>query len=431
MKKIIKIVCIIFSLLSISSNSWSAEHTYTLTAAGVLPIMYDQDSSKITAIVGRQTKVDKVNVGKYDYFAGKTDDTDHGDSVKTAAREFHEEARLELTLGWTEKDTQDFIKKNIKGCIILASYYPAKQKHTYGVTYLVDIDEQNQKTLFEKFTPSYEQSFKDYEKIPQGKRDKRILNALTEKDKLVLVSLSDLLKKAKDTAYSISTIADSDAALNDPEGIQLRPILAVLLNGINDDNKVNNVLPLGVFIFATQLIDKTFQDMSLKRTDTEELWKNVQDHLKPDLVTQAAALKKAQEKLPEPQTDTPPQTINQNPADPHKPQNLAVKTLFRQKRKMGDVPKYPQNFFPEETEEYKQYFMDDNSSKKTVKPKQQTLNPVPPKPVIPQPSIRWLQPASDAISSAYYWVSGKISYAYDNFLGFSARLLSDIFGTKE
>src|SRR5579872_4861502 len=105
MKKIIKIVCTIFSFLSISSSSWSAEHKYTLTAAGVLPIMYDEDSSKITAIVGRQTIIDKKIVGKYEYFAGAAEDKDQGDSVSVAAREFCEEARLELILGWTDQDT--------------------------------------------------------------------------------------------------------------------------------------------------------------------------------------------------------------------------------------------------------------------------------------------------------------------------------------
>jgi len=281
--------------------------------------------------------------------------------------------------------------------------------------YLVKIDAQNKQTLFNKFTASYKEAFT----VEKYKRDRRILNAYTEKDKLILVTLSDLLKKANDSTHSVLALLSSDEALSDSAGIQLRPILTVLLKGMKDKNKFNNSLPLGVFIFGTQYHDEKYEKLSLKQADKETLWKMVQEHLKSDVVTQAAVLKEKQErdkqkKATETTEPTTPQ-LDQNPVDqtpapqinpaPDIVQNQPPKRI--QKKTKTPFGPHPIPFDEEEKDWY--------NEKKPVK---QSLQPV------AQPSIGVFQSIYNRVSSAFSW-------AYYNFLGFMARTLLDLFGSKE
>jgi hypothetical protein len=235
--------------LSLTTSKQEPSRKYELKAAGVLPIKYDPDRNKITAILGRQSIINGINAGKYDYFAGLAEKKDNGDSVAVAAREWVEESLLGA-LHYGEEQARQLIRKHVKGYIIIGTHWK-NDKNTYGVMYLVDISQESIfSELFDKFEPNYHNFLQEKENGTKG------LSAFLEKDRLVEVKLNDLLNSVHPNAKKkLTPIRCSGEGVPSDETIELRDIVALLLRGITKQNElifVHNNFPLGVFVFGSR-----------------------------------------------------------------------------------------------------------------------------------------------------------------------------------
>ena len=141
----------------------------------------------------------------------------------SAAREFHEEAILEKTLGWNLNDVIHYLDSDNNGMLTVVAYSKNKNpqrpqsKDIRNVTYIVDFN-QYAKKLFNTF----------YTALTSEKAKKH--RSTTEKDRIAGVLLNDLKeavihKKDREAVRISANVLDPKTNRFNKEQITLRPFL--------------------------------------------------------------------------------------------------------------------------------------------------------------------------------------------------------------
>lgn len=263
----------------------STVRTYKLVAAGVLPIIYEERYNQIKVILARQTSLDSVNGGKYDYFAGAVNEEDGGDCLVVAARKWYEGSRLGEILEWSETDAKHFICKNVKGYVVLATNSINKE-NSYRIMYLVDIGQTDiYQNLFEKFEPSYRQVLQYKENGEDG------WDTFLQKDKLVEVNWSNVLRFVQSPNTNQLIPIKWSGETNDKK-VELSDAFTDLLQGIDARNWLQRIqlksqFPLGVFIFSLQkLEEKETKEAGITLQEKIDLNEEIMNQLKNEEIVE-------------------------------------------------------------------------------------------------------------------------------------------------
>lgn len=154
--------------------------------AGVLPYYEDENGEKYV-LLGREVN-SKAN--SFAWFSGGSE-LKNGKAeqpVETAARELHEEAMLEKSLGLNESDVKNYIEKN--STAIMARYSRDVASSRPLIMYMVKFQKQD----IEKIIETFKNNFND-EKLDQK---------FKEKDALVVISYNNLVNTIKNNKWKIS-----------------------------------------------------------------------------------------------------------------------------------------------------------------------------------------------------------------------------------
>lgn len=206
--------------------------TYDNKGGSVLPL-YTGPNKKTYAILSREAR--GKDKRKYDDFSGGRETKDKHPML-SAAREFHEEAILQRTLGWNLEKTMQFLDpEKAKTTIVVVAYSKnknpknSKSKEAKNVTYIVDFNEYATK-LFANFYHALAAERKYYRDNHISRRNQPTV----EKDRIAGVLLSDLKdviinSKGSKSVRVWANVIDPKTNSFYKEQITLRPFLVAKL----------------------------------------------------------------------------------------------------------------------------------------------------------------------------------------------------------
>lgn len=200
--------------------------TYRCRSASVTPVYTHKN--KLCVIPTREAEgKDQKKGGKkytYDDFSGGSEKGETN-PLKTAAREFYEEAMIPKTLGLSLEETERFIKENTHYVIVYTkdkSAHNPKSREVRNVTYIVNFDTYADK-LFANFYDARKSEKEYYKKLGTRKRHQHT----TEKDRIASIFWDDL-KEASISNQKIIWAAVKNPQTNrfEKKQITLRPFFS-------------------------------------------------------------------------------------------------------------------------------------------------------------------------------------------------------------
>ncbi len=231
-KRFLTPLFIVLSLLSTFTTQSFQLAEYDHKSAAVLPTFTRRNIK--WAILSREAYgVTKKHT--YDSFSGGRDKGETH-AAQTAAHEFLQEAILELVLGWSLEDTENFINPEKEYTWNVIAYSKDKNPHNpksrdvRNVLYIVNFN-QYKTQLFNKFYDAREQELQRYE----AARTPGKYRTTTEKDRLAKVRWKDLEnailnQKNKNDLVSVGAyVLDPETQQFNKETVILRPILIMTL----------------------------------------------------------------------------------------------------------------------------------------------------------------------------------------------------------
>ncbi|HSC25050.1 MAG TPA: hypothetical protein VLB80_02435 [Candidatus Babeliales bacterium] len=298
-------VIVFFVVGNVGCSDFSSHNSYKLFAAGVLPVVCDPVTKKITSVIlGNMIKISNKDNNKYckvsvdsvvsleqfDYFGGFADKGEDN-SLIVAAREWHEESLLEKTLGWSLKSTQQFIKDNIVSTVILAT--KKEDKYTYGVMYIVNIGKNHKDNLIKYFNVIYNQELNNYIKQHNlyvdlhlqddvNNKIKRPSQCTLEKNMIAEIDINAFISKINEqknkTGNSeLSILCNSKNKYNySDQNVKIRDIVVQLT--YSDAKKINFSVDNLIHIFGSEKMGVGFNDWELPSNDRNFLCDIVQLH---------------------------------------------------------------------------------------------------------------------------------------------------------
>ena len=207
--------------------------TYDYKSAAVLPTFTRRNTK--WAILSREG-YGTTSKHTYDSFSGGRDE-DEIDVTFSAAREFHEEAILNLTLGWDLEKTEKIINpdKTKNTWVIIArsrdrNIHNPKSRSIKNVTYLTNFTRYTTQ-LFNNFYDAREKEIARYDELGTKGHHRHT----TEKDRIAKVRWSDLRdaiisqEQSRDPVYVCAQVMNPTTRLFEKKTITLRPILVITL----------------------------------------------------------------------------------------------------------------------------------------------------------------------------------------------------------
>jgi hypothetical protein len=196
--------------------------TYHYKSASVFPIYRDSDNQQCVILTREGKGKDKYT---FDDFSGGREAIEKNPTI-SAAREFHEEAVLQQTLGWNVEDAEAFIdpRRNNTLYVIAYSKDPKNQKGRgiKNVTYIVNFDKYAADMLFNNFYQALTTEKERNEKLGICKREQCTL----EKDRIASVLYNDLVNAIIDNKNHVqANILDPKTNRFYTQEITLRPFL--------------------------------------------------------------------------------------------------------------------------------------------------------------------------------------------------------------